>query len=86
MAPLLIAQFVMTVVTTVVLAKFFVMLPNYSVYTLAAMIWVGFFIPVQGAAIIFGGTEPKWVLKKALIMAGGSLACLMVAAAIIGNM
>ena len=85
MTPYLIIQLVVTFVTTVVLAKFIDLLPEYSAYTLAAMIWIGFFVPVQAAAIIFGGTEEKYMLRKALIMAGGSLACLMAAAAILSN-
>lgn len=83
MMPLLGVQFLVTLFTTFVLAKLIVMLPNYSVYSLAGWIWFGFFIPVQAAAVIFGGTEPKWMIAKTKIMAGGSLACLLVAAAIL---
>jgi hypothetical protein len=80
---MLVAQFVVTVITTVVLAKLITLLPGYSVYTLAVLAWIGFVVPTQIAAILFGGTEPKWVVKKALIMAGGSLLCLLAAAAIL---
>ncbi len=85
MMPLLVVQFVITVITTVVLAKLMLLTPNYSAYSLAGLIWIGFFVPVQIAAIIFGGTDPKWVVKKAMIMAGGSLACLLAAAAILNK-
>ena len=83
MAPMLFLQFVVTVITTLVLAKLIVLLPNYSAYTLAIMLWIGFVVPTQVASIIFGGTEPKWIAKKAKIMAGGSLACLLIATVIL---
>lgn len=86
MMPLLLVQFLVTLVTTVVLAKFIVLIPNYSVYSLAFMIWVGFFVPVQVAGVIFGGTNPKWIITKIAVMAGGSLACLLAAAAILKAM
>lgn len=85
MMPMLVVQFLVTLLTTVVLAKFIVLLPNYSVYALAGMIWIGFFVPVQVAAVLFGGTAPKWVITKTAIMSGGSLLCLLAAAAILNT-
>ena len=84
MMPMLAVQFLFTVVTTVALAKLIVLVPDYSVYSLAIIAWLGFVVPTQVAAVIFGGTDPKWVLKKILIMAGGSAVCLLVAVAILG--
>ena len=83
MAPLLGVQVVITAITTIVLAKLFTMLPDYSVYKLAAIVWLGFVVPTQIAAIIFGGTAKEWFVQKALIMAGGSIICLEIAAAIL---
>lgn len=83
MAPMLLVQFIGTVVTTIVLAKVIEAFPAYSVYEVAALVWVGFFVPTQVSAVIFGGTKSPWVLKKILIMTGGSLACLLVAAAVL---
>ncbi len=83
MGPLLVVQLVITAITAWTLAKLNTLLPDYSVYTLAMLLWAGFVVPTQLAAIIFGGTDPKWVVQKALIMAGGSLACLQAAAYII---
>ena len=84
MMPLLIAQFLFTLVTTFVFAKLILLMPYESLYKIALMLWVGFVVPTQAAAVIFGGTDPKWIVKKSAIMAGGSLACLLVAAAILG--
>lgn len=86
MAPLLGVQLVITFITTLVLAKLIVLIPSYSAYKIALMVWIGFFIPVQIAAIIFGGTKPQWFVKKALIMSGGSAVCLAAAAAILNAM
>ncbi|MFO0882053.1 MAG: DUF1761 domain-containing protein [Candidatus Saccharimonadales bacterium] len=86
MMPWLVVQFVVTVMTSFALAKLFALAPDYSIYKLALIIWLGFFVPVQVGAVIFGGTDPKWMLKKTLIMSGGSFFCLLAAAAIIGNM
>lgn len=83
MAPYLLLQLVMTVLTVWVLAKLNMLLVVYSIYTLGLMVWAGFVVPTQIAAVIFGGTEPKWMLQKSLIMAGGSLACIEAAAYIL---
>jgi hypothetical protein len=86
MMPMLALQFVGTVITTLVLARLIVLLPSYSTYTLASLVWVGFFVPSQVSAVIFGGTDEKWMVKKSLIMIGGSLACMLVAGAILKTM
>ena len=87
MWPLLLAQFVVTVVTTVVLAIFVTNPPQgWNVYALAGFLWIGFVVPTQVSAVLFGGTKPEWVITKILIMAGGSLLCLESAAIIIKMM
>jgi Protein of unknown function (DUF1761) len=84
---LLIVQLIGTFVTTIVLAFLKTGLPPYwSVYGLAFFSWLGFVVPTQVAAVLFGGTEPQWVVKKVLIMAGGSLLCLEAAAYILSVM
>lgn len=84
MMPLMVVQFVGTLITTAVLAELIRALPSYSPYALAFLVWLGFFVPTQVSAVIFGGTDSKWIVKKSAIMAGGALACLLVAAAILG--
>lgn len=80
MMPYLVVQFLMTIVTTVVLAIFVTFLPrDWNVYALAGFFWIGFVVPTQVSAVIFGGTKREWILTKILIMAGGSLLCLEVA-------
>lgn len=87
MLPLLVVQFIGTVVTTVVLAIFIAYLPlGWNVYALAGFFWIGFVVPTQVSAVIFGGTKPEWIVTKALIMAGGALLCLEAGAIIIKMM
>ncbi len=88
MGLLLAVQFVVTMVTTIVLAM---LLPNSvrdsnAAYGLASLLWLGFIVPTQVSAVLFGGTEPKWVVTKILIMAGGSFGCVMIAAAVLQAM
>ncbi len=82
--PLLAMQFLMTIVTTMVLALFITVLPpDWNAFGLAGFFWIGFVVPTQVSAVLFGGTEPKWFVIKSLIMAGASLGCLMIGAAIL---
>ncbi|MFA9289041.1 MAG: DUF1761 domain-containing protein [Weeksellaceae bacterium] len=53
---------------------------RWSVFMLAALIWIGFVVPAQVSSVIFGGTDAKWLWKKIAVQAGGSLACLEAAA------
>jgi hypothetical protein len=86
MGPFYGLQLLVTVFTAFALAKLMVMLPEESPYMLATLVWFGFVIPTQVSAVVFGGTEPKWIVKKVLVMAGGSLVCLLAAAAVLGVM
>jgi|SRR5579872_5563708 len=83
MMPLLGVQLVMTLVTTVVLAIFLAYQPTWNAYAMAGFFWIGFVVPTQVSAVLFDGTNPKWVVTKIAIMAGGSLLCLEAAAAIL---
>lgn len=80
MLPLLALQFVLGFLTAYVLAHLITLVDSTSYYKFAFLIWLGFMMPVQVAAVIFGGTKPRWIVTKSAIMAGGSLACVMVAA------
>lgn len=84
MGPLYGVQFFITLVSTYVLK---LLLPSssvgISVYGMAGLVWLGFILPTQISAVIFGGTDSKWIVKKIAIQAGASLACIMVAAAVL---
>ena len=81
MAPLLVAQFVFTLVTTVVFAMLLQHVnADWSIYCYALAYWFGFIVPTQVAAVLFGGTDSKWFIQKILIMAFGALGCMMILA------
>ena len=81
MMPFLVVQFIVTVLTTVI----FAMLLNqfsgdWNIYYLAVALWLGFMVPTQISAVIFGGTKPEWVMKKILVSVFGALGCMLIAA------
>ncbi len=86
MGPYILLQLFFTAITTIVLAKLIILLPNISPYELAFKGWLGFIVPTQVSAVIFGGTDQKWIVTKIGIMAGGSFACMLVAASIFSMM
>ena len=75
MGPYYGAQALVTLASAWVLAYFIAALPEVSPYFIAFMLWLGFLLPANVSAVIFGGTEGKYILPKILIMAGGALAC-----------
>lgn len=84
MGPQLGVQFLGTLLTTFVLALFVADLSaEWHAFGAAGFLWLGFVLPTQAAAVMFGGTPKQWMVKKTAIMAGGSLACLMIAAAVL---
>lgn len=87
MPPFYALQFGVTILTSFVLALFINAFPaDWNIYGEAAFFWLGFVVPTQVSAVIFGGTESKWIWTKIAIMAFGSLACLMAAAAVFSFM
>ncbi|MBP9686852.1 MAG: DUF1761 domain-containing protein [Candidatus Doudnabacteria bacterium] len=77
----LLAQLVFTFVTTFVFALLWSGFPaSWNVYGLAFFFWLGFVLPTQVAAVMFGGTKPGWVLTKIGIMAGAGLGCMEIIA------
>lgn len=83
MGPIFGMQFAVTVVTSVLIAVLHKTFPDYSLYTLVGMIWLGFIVPAQVSGVLFGGTESRWMFAKIAVQAGGSLACLLVGAAVV---
>lgn len=83
MGPFYGLQLLVTVLSAAVLTKLIVLLPGYSVYALAFLLWLGLVLPTQVSGVIFGGVEPKWIPRRIMIMAGEALAHLFVAAFVI---
>ena len=84
MAPWMGLQFVVTAFTAFGLAKLMTLLPGYSPYTLAVLLWFGLMVPVTVSSAVFGGTDSKWLPRKLAIQLGESLLHTIVAAWVIG--
>lgn len=76
-------QLIVTLVSAFVLAGLISLLPNYSPYAVATLVWIGFVVPTEASAMIFGGSKPEYVWHKIFISIGESLVHLLVAAFII---
>lgn len=84
MGPYLVLQFIGTLVMTLVLALFMAGLPaEWNPFGIAGFFWLGFIVPTQASAVMFGGTPKEWMGKKFAIMASGSLVNLMIAATVL---
>ena len=87
MMPLLGVQFLVTVITTFVFALLLGGFPSdWNIYGLAFFFWLGFVLPTQVSAVLFGGTKPGWIVTKIAIMAAGALGCLEIAAVVFALM
>ena len=49
----------------------------------AFFLWLGFVVPTEVSAVIFGGTEGRWMVTKIAVSIGGSLATTLVGALVI---
>ena len=76
-------QLLVTVFSSVVLVILINNLPDFSPYYIGFLAWVGFILPAQFSAVIFGGTEGKWIFKKLAVQSAGALACTLLAVAVI---
>lgn len=83
MGPYYGVQALVTLASAWVLAIFMSELPSVAWLQLAFWAWLGFTLPANVSAVIFGGTEGKYVVLKTAIMAGGSLVSLLVGAWVI---
>jgi hypothetical protein len=80
-------QLVVTVITSGVLSWFVANPPaGWGVYTMAFLLWLGFIVPAQVSAVIFGGTDAKWIGPKIGVQTGGALACIMAGTAVLTMM
>ena len=76
-------QLVVTIFAAWSLTKLIELLPSYSPYTLALIVWFGFILPTQASGIIFGNDNNKLFWNKLAIVTGASLVCTLVGAAVI---
>lgn len=83
MTPFYVVQLIVTFVSAWMLAHFIAVQPSVTFYEIAFWLWLGFILPTQVSAVIFGGTEGKFIAQKIAIMAGGSLVCTIAGAWVI---
>lgn len=83
MGPFYGLQALVTLITSFVLAIFITNFQTWNPFAMTFFIWLGFIVPAQVSAVIFGGTEGKWILKKILVQSGAALCCLEAGAAVI---
>lgn len=80
MPPIYGAQFIVTLFMTVVLAYVIQIFPaTINPYLIAFLLWLGFIVPSQASAAMFGGANENWVMAKIAVQAGASLVSLAVA-------
>ncbi len=85
MMPLLGVQFIFTAITSYAFAVLVgKVASDMSLYMLGFYCWLGFILPTQAAAVIFGGTKEGWVITKIAIMAGAGLINMLIIAAVFG--
>lgn len=83
----LFVQFVTTIMMTFVLSVVLQGIPAaWNMYGMAGFLWLGFIVPTQVRAVLFGGTDSKWVVMKIAIMAGASLVNILVATYILTSL
>lgn len=83
MGPWYIIQLALTVVSAYVLAVLIGLMPEQSPYVVAFLVWLGFALPTEASANIFGGAPEGYVWHKIGISATESLLHLLAAAWVI---
>lgn len=76
-------QFVVTVISAYVLAVLIGLLPEQSPFFIAFLVWIGFVLPTEASAMIFGGAPDGYVWHKIGISSSESLLHLLAAAWVI---
>jgi len=83
MGPMYAVQFLTTLLTSYVIGLFLVSLPSpWHAFGATGFFWLGFVLPTVIGAVIWGGTEPRWIVKKIAVQAGALLVCYQIAAVV----
>ncbi len=83
MMPFYALQLLLTLFTTINLAALIGLLPQFSPYSLALHIFMGFIVPTQIAGVIWANTKKKFWIKQICVMVSYSLVGIMLAAFIL---
>ena len=81
MGPFYMVQFFLTLFTTFSLANLYsrVIDPTYGLYHIAFWLWIGFIVPVQISAVVWGNTKKKHWAKQIFVMVSMQLVGIMLA-------
>ena len=77
-------QLLLTLFMTINLATLISLLPQFSPYSLAFHILLGFIVPTQIGAVIWANTKKKYWIKQIFVMVAYSFVGIMLAAWILG--
>jgi len=77
MAPFYALQFFLTLFTTISFANLVPYISAFSIYHIAFWIWVGFIVPIQVGAVVWGNTKKKFWAKQIFVMASFQLVSIM---------
>lgn len=83
MGPWFGVQLLVTVISAYVLAGLISLLPEKSPYMIAFMVWLGFVLPTNASAMIFGGAPKGYIWHKIGISSSELLLHLLAAAWVI---
>ncbi len=78
-------QLIVTIFQALVLTHFIIAMPSVEYWKLAFWMWLGFVVPTEASAMIFGGSKPEYVWHKILISSSESLIHLLAAAWVINQ-
>lgn len=77
-------QLILTLITTVSLAKLLMWLPDMNAYSVANIVFIGFLAPTQIASVVWGKTEKRFWFKQVFVMVSNSFVGIMLATWILG--
>jgi hypothetical protein len=83
MAPWYGLQLLVTIISAYVLAVLISLMPEQSPYFVAFLVWLGFVVPTEVSAMIFGGAPDGYVWHKIGISVTEALLHLLAAAWVI---
>lgn len=84
MAPFYGLQLLLTLFTTISFANLLPYISAFSSYHTAFWIWIGFIVPIQIGAVIWGNTKRQYWIKQIFVMVSFQLVAIMLMAWILG--
>jgi hypothetical protein len=86
MGPWYAAQLIVIIMQAFALTHFITAMPDVEYWKIAFWLWLGFVVPTETSAMIFGGSKPEYIWHKIFITIGEALLHMLVAAWVINMM